>query len=216
MELSKKSKKEDLIKLKKYCLSMMVNPRATIRSIVNDKFKTSVAISFAILVGIIASFTYSIFESFGDTRTFSYIVPFSLIFGSFVGIISIYFFGGLLELTANWFGGTANSKDDRTAIIWGCIPFIMINTIVIILAISIFGIDIFTSQMSYVSSTHLLVGIYLIIFVAYIVGVVWSFFLILNTVSEVNDFSMGKGFISLILAGFLFTMICRLIFNLFF
>lgn len=205
----------DFKQMCKKILYILVRPKETINLITTERKRLPIVL-ISILVGIVISFTYAIFESFGDTRSFSYIIPFSIIFGSIIGLIGIYIFGGVLNLTSEWFGARADNMETRAVIAWSCVPYMISGLIVLILGILIYGIDLFTSQMTSISSTSFLLIIYFIIFLVYIGGAIWSLILLLKLLSEVNGYSIGKAFMSLLLGIVLFIFICRIFINLLF
>ncbi|HEY5234626.1 MAG TPA: Yip1 family protein [Rhabdochlamydiaceae bacterium] len=177
--------------------SIWIEPRKTIRSIVRTDAKLyfwllSWIYAFPILLHMAQNF------SLGEVYSMVLIVALAVVAAPFVGWVFLSLFAVMLLWTGRWIGGQSNYMGLRAAVSWSNVP----NTINIVLwallAIQ-FGSVLFTQgfmQMDLEGSQLTLVAV---IFLVQAVLAVWTLVILLNTVAEVQKFSVWKAVLNVVM-----------------
>ena len=151
------------------------------------------------LTGLIAGFDNLVRDPF---NLFSINVALLLLFATVTGLIQIYFGGWVISWFGKLFGGVATNADLRVAVLWSRIPVIMTMPIIIFTTI------IQSENFNYLLYTNVIVTVlfWLCIFLETLLAV-WCFINLVRMISEVQDFSKTKAFLSIILPGIIFVAI---------
>jgi len=180
--------------------SIWLEPRATIQHIIENN-PTKHVITFAILATIvlILSGTQGIYILGEDTLKATVI---STIIGGIIGgIFNLYMVAYFLQLTGRWLGGTASREHIRCATAWAMLPLIPV------LAIWCFWLVYFGENVFILNSEAITTApgafIYLFTTIPVFICSIWSFFISLKALSQVQGFSAWKAIVNFILAGIL-------------
>lgn len=164
---------------------MILKPRVAIRSVLQEHPK----FGFWILASgysIAFSFHTANFYSWGLSHSFfSIFLPLFLL-SPIWGALIFYLDGWILSFTASWFGQPkASFLQLRTAVAWSKVPSIFSLTMWILLSISDSG----RVFIHYASNASLVI----IVFISLILNL-WSFGLLVQSVRELQSFSLLRAF----------------------
>ncbi len=173
-----------------FWISMWTNPRPTIRAIVNLNPKFGV-FYLATIYALQNNLVCSSYWSLGLSFPFYAILLASVVLSPFLGVIWVYFTGWVLYITGKWFGGQAPMSHLRTAAAWSKIPSCISLFMWLILLIS-------DSDMTFIHAVSGPAALFMN-FILLILGV-WSFVLLIQSVRELQDFSIGKSFLNIVVS----------------
>lgn len=160
-------------------MSMWVNPRPTIRAIVNSNPNYGV-FYLSWIYALQCLLFLSSYWSFGLTFSFSTILIATLMVAPFFGWIWVHFSGWVLHFTGEWLGGNAPMAYLRAAAAWSKIPSVIALGMWIILMIT-------NSQLAFINGVSGTSALF-INFISFILGI-WSIVLLIQSVREVQGFS---------------------------
>jgi len=172
-------------------LSMLVQPAATIRQIVDFDPQFYVML-LACLYGINSIMGAGI----GDPNSkVSYVIllPVALIAGPIAGIIFISLASAAIRSSAQLFRGVASEHETQAALAWSLLP--QIYTLPLTCAVAIAVAPDFN-----IAKTRLAVAAVLVFLVASLVAQLWSFVLWLFAIAEVNQFTLWDAFFTLLIS----------------
>jgi len=186
-------------------LNMWTKPKETIREIVafnpDHRFLFLCGIyGFPLLLNMAQSI------SLGEVWSFPLILVSALvlaIFGGWVGISLVSFF---LFWPGKWLGGKASFKQVRAAVAWSNLPS-FVNGLTWIALMAVFQKGLFFSSFF---ETPFQGGLLALVMVAYLIQFVmgiWSFFLQLFSLSEVQGFSSWKAFFNILIPFVIVTLV---------
>lgn len=178
-------------------LKMWVEPRKTIRTIVNFDPKYRFAVlsgiyGFPMMLHIAQNLNLSDYYVTGG------ILIVALLLSVFAGMLGITITSALLSWTGKWIGGKAPFLNIRAAVGWSNIPNI-INIVMWLIMIAHFGGMVFNRnfpQMPFMGGEMLFV---LSIFLVQFIMAIWSFVMLLISLSEVQGFSAWKALLNMII-----------------
>ncbi len=170
--------------------TMWTSPRSTVRAVVNVSPKYGV-FCLAWIYALQNYLYFASYWSFGLSFSFFTILLIGVFGSPLIGLAWIYFTGWVYYVTGKWLGGAATQAHLRTAIAWSKIPASISLLMWLILMIA--GAEtIFINGVSGPSTLFLN-------FILFILGV-WSLVLLIQSVREVQGFSLGKTLLNLIFA----------------
>lgn len=175
--------------------TMWYRPRETIRKIIeyNPKY---LVIVLMMIGGFSNILDHASAKSLGDSIGLPIIFISALIIGSLFGIVSLYIYSAVLKWTGKWIGGKATSEYLRTAIAWSYVPVVW-SLIFWIPQLVLYGEELFTSITPRIDSNPLP----LILFgVVELIIAIWAFIVFINSLSEVQKFSVWKALLNLLLS----------------
>ena len=173
-----------------FWISMWTNPRPTIRAIVNLNPKFGV-FYLATIYALQNNLVCSSYWSLGLSFPFYAILLASLVLSPFLGVIWLYFTGWVLYITGKWFRGQAPMSHLRAAAAWSKIPSCISLFMWLILLIS-------DSDMTFIHAVSGPAALFMN-FILLILGV-WSFVLLIQSVRELQNFSIGKSFLNIVVS----------------
>ncbi len=179
-------------------LSIWTEPRITIRRIINGgstKFILLLAISWE----IVFAFSRASSQNIGDRFPFHYIILTILFVGSIGGIIHFYIFSFFIHWIAGKLGGKAKITEVREAIAWSYVPYVVIFALWLF-RIFIYGDASFKSDMTLFGISQFWQSVFFLFTIIDIILEIWGLWIIIQCLSEVNLFSSGKAFLSLLLS----------------
>lgn len=116
----------------------------------------------------------------------------------FIGWLFLSIFAGLLLWTGRWIGGKGDYLSLRAAVSWSNVPNI-VNIVFWVILSLLFGSMLFTQAFAQMDLAGAQMGLVAVIFLAQLVLAVWTFVLLLNTVSEVQKFSVWKALLNMLM-----------------
>lgn len=178
-------------------LSIWVEPRKTIRAIINTDSK----FGFYVL-----SFVYGLPMAFNLAQSFYLIssVPLwaiiigALVVCTFLGMIGISVSAWLLQFTGRWINGKGSFQNVRAAVAWSNVPNI-VTILMWVALIGIFGGQVFAPEFTETHFFGFQAGAVFIIFLIQSIVSVWGFILLLHTLGEVQGFSAWKALLNVII-----------------
>lgn len=192
-------------------IHMWLHPRITIQQVI-DTDPTRLVILIAMITGISESLNRAGLRDYGDGLSISAIVGLAVFLGPIGGIIRLYLFGFLIRWTGTWLRGEADGEEIRAAYAWSSVPIVW-SLCLWIPQIFTFGEELFTSETPMIDAdpflSYQLIGFGLVEFV---VGV-WSFFIFLHALGQVQGFSAWKALLNLVLAALVVLVPLGLIFG---
>ena len=190
-------RKERQLQGKSPWLTIWFEPKETIRQIV----KTDLRQGFLILSAIYGlPLAFNLIQSFA----FSTVVPLwailigSLVLCSFLGMIGIYVASWLLEFTGKWIGGKANFMEIRAAVAWSNVPTV-VTILMWVLLLGVFGGQIFDREFAQTQFVGYQAGTLFIVMLIEMVISVWGFLILLNTLAEVQGFSVWRALLNVVI-----------------
>lgn len=183
---------------------MWGQPRATLRAIVYSNPKYGV-IYLAALYALDNFFFFSNWWSIGLTESYYLIFLASLLLSPLAGLIWLYLMGWIFYFTGRWLKGEAPAAHLRCALAWSKIPMsASVFMWLILLAVH--------PEVTFIlnggGSSSLFIHFITIILSA------WSYLLLLQSIREVQRFSLIRAFANTLIAGALASLLSFLAFNL--
>ena len=174
-----------------------VSPRRTIRRIVDiDPGRRFVWLSliygFPMLLQIAQSLSLALYFSW------PVILITALIFAIFIGMLGITITAGLLTWVGKWIGGEGVFTQVRAAVAWANVPTI-VTGIAWIVWICLFKGSLFYDGFLQSGFVGMEKGIIMTLATLQFAASVWSFIILLITLSEVQRFSVWKALLNIIL-----------------
>jgi len=178
-------------------LSVWTQPRQTVRSIVNTDPKYGFVALSAIYGFPMALNLAQNFSLGGRVPLWSILIG-SLIVCIILGMIGISISTWLLHVTGRWIGGKGNYQTIRTAVAWSNVPNI-VTTLMWVVLFGVFGGLVFSKQFTEMQFVGFQAGIVFIIFLIQAVISVWGFVILLQGLSEVQQFSLWKALLNVLI-----------------
>src|SRR5262249_51834590 len=148
--------------------------------------------------------------SLGATMGIVPIVLLALILSPFIGYVGLSFWSWILAFTGKWFKGHGRFLEIRAAAVWACVSTVVID-VLWILTILVFGINTFVppnqGEMVFAGKAVFL----LCIGVARLVLMVWSLVIFINSLSEVQHFSVLRTIGNMIVAGIILMVVMGIV-----
>lgn len=170
--------------------SIWFNPRGTMREILATHPKQYLLV-LVLGGGIGQAFNYASSFYLGDTLPFGQVVGMCLILGPLAALISLYLWGWLLGWTSRLLGGIATAPELRIAVAWSWAPIVYLLPMWGVRYI-LFREEMFTSQRPFIESHEILSGLFGFFEAIDFIISIMSLFILFNTVTEVNKFSVWR------------------------
>ena len=186
-------------------LSIWIRPRATIRSIVAQNPNRGLWV-LAAIYGFCS--LMNMFQSMvvGEGLGIGAILLLAVVLSPLWGWISFSVWSGFVSWVGKWFKGQGSFKTVRAAYAWSCVP-ILVNIPLWLLMVALFGHQLFLNY----PEAHLLPnGLVTLLFVILIVKVIlaiWSLVIYLNALAEVQNFSVIRAILNVIVAGLILSVV---------
>jgi magnesium-transporting ATPase (P-type) len=165
-------------------IEVWYNPRTTIKSVLKYNPKYMV-LPMAGLLGI--ALLSLLFESKDELIGGSSFIGSSFV-AAIIGIGALFILSYLFGMTGKWMGGRSNSEKFRSAMVWSGVPIITSLILFIPLFFSL------NSDLLGITSLTMLIKWVLIL---------WSVYLLVSMISELENFSMLRSVFHIILVGIL-------------
>ena len=178
-------------------LKIWVEPRKTIRSIVNTNSKYG-------LVALCAIYGLPLALNLAQSFALVEVIPVwavlvgALIVSAFLGIVGISISAWLLSVTGRWIGGKGSFGNVRAAVAWSNVPN-FVTILMWVVLFGVFGTQVLNRNFSEMQFVGYQAGtLFLVMLVESIVSV-WGFIILLNTLAEVQGFSLWRALVNIII-----------------
>lgn len=183
-------------------VTMWSQPRSTIRAIAHSKPAYGVY-WLAAVYALQSFFFYANWWSVGLNAHFALLLALGIVLSPFMGLVWLYFMGGVYYLTGRLLKGEAPASHLRAAIAWSAIPYsIALLTWLVLIFLGTEHAFIHDSE----GTSSIFVNLIMII-----VGI-WSVVLLIQSIREIQQFSIGRSILNVILSGILASIIYFLLF----
>jgi len=183
-------------------LTMWASPKSTIRSIVdyNPNFRLFI---LSTIYGFVSLISSSQSFAIGETINFYLVLLLCLILAPIWGYIIFSISSFFVYFTGKWIKGQAKYKEVRAAIAWSNIPMIG-NIVLWVVLFIIFKQDILKNFPGSFAITNSQRGILFAILLSQLILSIWFLVLYVNSLAEVQRFSVGKAILNIIIALIIF------------
>lgn len=186
-------------------LTMWSQPRSTIRALIHNKPAYGIYILAAIFA-LQSFFFYANWWSLGLSTSTYLLLALGVILSPLLGLIWLYFTAFIFYLTGRLLKGAAPASHLRTAIAWSRIP----TTITLLMWL----ILIFTSSDSvFIQEPTSGPSSIFVNLITFILGI-WSLILLIQSLREIQSFSIGRTLFNIFLAWILSSILFILVFGL--
>ncbi len=175
--------------------AIWTKPRETIQYIIDTNPKRFVLL-LACIGGISFMFARAEMKNLGNGSggplPFYVIILAAVIMGPLWGMINLFVSSALLHWTGKRLGGNAPGQNIRAAVAWSHVPAIA-GLIIWIIGIAIFGRELFMENIPTITDGNLLLSLtYLLFCLARLVLIIWSIFIAIKCIAQVQGFSTWK------------------------
>jgi len=178
-------------------VKIWLNPTDTLKYILKNCPEKYVII-LLVLGGIVRAIDRASIKDMGDNMSTLSVLGITIIFGGLFGWIAYYIYAWALSVTGEWLNGKSDPSQFRTIIAWSLIPSIC-TLILLVPEVIIFGDDLFRSEPF---NESLLNTISWIMFgVIEIILAIWTLVILVNGISLIQNFGIGKSILNMILPG---------------
>ncbi|MBG6188703.1 Yip1 family protein [Flavobacterium sp. CAN_S2] len=186
-------------------IKLLTSPREAFKFINDYKFEKYLYV-LLFLAGMVRTFDRASTKNMGDNYSIWTIIAICVIFGGLFGWITYYIYSALVSWTGDWMNGKGDTQSILRVFAYAFFPSIFI-LILLIPQIAIYGNELFKSNNDLYSlaSTQSYI-LYFILFIEFALGI-WSFVLCVIGISEVQQLSIGKSILNLLLPAILFVFI---------
>lgn len=174
-----------------------VQPRKTISAIVRYNPSYLFPLMSAIY-GLPMLFSFAQNLSLSENFSLIGIIIGCIVLSVFIGMLGITIVSGLLYWTGKWVGGTGSFKNVRAAVAWSNVP-ITINILMWFVLIAIFKSQTFMTAFPETAFAGKDLGIVSFVYLVQSVMSIWSFFILLHTLGEVQGFSAWRALLNVII-----------------
>lgn len=153
------------------------------------------------LGGIVRAIDRASIKDAGDTMSTSAIIISAIIGGGLFGWLTYYAYAWAMSVTGRWLKGSAPAASFRTVVAWALIPSIF-SLLLLPPEVAIFGEDLFKSEPTNTSDFHDLTRA--IFGVLELILSTWTLVILTKGISLIQNFTVGRSIINLLLPGMLF------------
>ena len=145
----------------------------------------------AALGGLGNAFSYASSFGLGDTMELSEIIALCLLMGPVSGFISIYLWSWLLSYSSRLFGGIATRLELRVAVTWSWAPVVYLLPLWGVKLI-LFREEMFRLEKPFAEANAFLSGLQGLFGIVDFLVAIFSLFILVSAIAEVNGFSSWK------------------------
>ncbi len=177
---------------------MWIKPKETIRAVVtvDPRYKF---LTLSVIYGIPLMLQMAQNMSLGFSFSLVGILLGCLVLSLFAGMIGITIASGLLYITGKWLGGASTFLQVRCALSWSNVT----NIVSILLwgaLVAFFGSMLFTDAFATAPFTPGESTLISVVFLTQFVMSIWSFVLLVQSLAEVQGFTVWKAFLNILIA----------------
>ena len=193
-------------------LSIWTSPKATIRRVVSENPNKSLW-WLAAIYGFSSLMNTFQSASMGQAMGTAGLLILAVVLAPFWGWVCFSVWSAFVTWTGKWFKGQGNFKTIRAAYAWSCVP-IALNIPLWLLMVALFGHQLFLN----LPDSHLMPnGLVMFMFIILIVKMiltVWSLVIYLNALAEVQNFSILRAILNLVVSALILVLILFVIWGL--
>jgi hypothetical protein len=186
------------IKAFKPWLTMWIKPKETIKNIIAENPNKHLLL-LSTLYGFVSLLGTAQTLSLGEKLSLPIILIACLIIAPIWGFLVFSFASGVLFLTGKWIKGIAHFKEIRTATAWSSVPMV-VNLFLWIILLIIFQNDLLKNFPKGYAFSNSQLNILFIVFLIQLILSVWSLIIYVNVISQVQNFSIGKSILNLVVS----------------
>lgn len=179
-------------------LSIWLKPRQTIRRIVMSDPNKHVKL-LAMLAGIGQALDRAASQNLGEKVPLVAVLALALLLGPIGGLLTLSVGSALCAWAGRVLGGRAPREAVRSALAWSNVPTIAALPL-LFPQLLLLGSDLFTSTSPRLEANPFLAFPFLALLAVEIVAGMWSFVILVQTLSEIQGFTTGRTLGSLLLA----------------
>ena len=182
--------------------AIRTQPRQTIRAIMarNPKYHFYY---LAALYGLQNVLFYATYYSVGLSFHFAIILLLAVVVSPLLGIVYLYFYGWIIHFTGRWLKGKAPFTNVLATLAWSKVP-LLINLLMWFILLA------FTSEGMFIQYTSR-PSLYFISAITLITGI-WSLVILIQGIREIQEFSIWRTIINLIIAYVIGFVVIQLLF----
>lgn len=192
--------------------SIWCHPRATVGRIVAENPNRSLW-WLAAIYGFCSLMNMFQSMALGSTLSIPAILILAVILAPFWGWINFSVWSAFVFWIGKWFKGRGHFTAVRSAYAWSCVP-ILVNVPLWLLMVILFGHQLFLNF----PNAHLLPGsqvlLLFVILIAKVVLAIWSLVIYLNGLAEVQQYSILRAILNVVVSGVILGVILFVIWNL--
>lgn len=185
-------------------ITMWSQPRSTIRAIAFNRPNYGVYY-LAIMYVLQGFFFYANWWSLGVRAHYPLYLAIGILASPVIGVLWLYLMGGFFYFSGRLFGGRATQKQLRAAVGWSAIPFSIALMMWVLLLF-------WSPEHAFIQDS----GPHSSIFVNFItlIAKTWSFVLLVQSLREIQHFSLWKSLINVLLIWLVSSILFFLVFSL--
>lgn len=174
-----------------------MNPRPVFKYLTHIRHEKYIT-KLLILAGIANAIEKATLRNSGDKSSLITVLLGAIVGGALFGWLSYFLYSSLVRWTGKWLKGNASTDDILRVLAFATIPNI-VGILFTIVEISFFGNSVFKSQIGLLQNDtlHIALG-YSLGFIGLVLGI-WSLVLSVIGISEVQQFSIAKSIVNLML-----------------
>ena len=184
---------------------MWVKPKESIRKIINFNPNYRLFV-LSYLYGFVSLISLSQSMSLGQAINIYFIILICLILAPVWGFLVFSFSSIFVYFTGKWLKGNANYQQIRAAIAWSNVP-ILGNLVLWVILFVLFGTKLFQNFPKEYMLTNIQTAITFAISLLQLVLSIWVLILYINTLAEVQKFSIIKAIFNIIISVVIFIAI---------
>jgi hypothetical protein len=175
-------------------ISIWTEPRKTIARIVDENPKRDLWV-LAWIYGFLALMNGSQSLVLGNQFQFVGIIVFSILIAPLWGMLVFAVWSFVVHLMGKLLKGKGSFSYVRAAFAWSCVP-LTVNIALWILLLAVFGRTLFQTAQPTTGPLVLLT----LVLIAKVIIMIWSLVIYINTLAEVQRFSIGRSILNILLA----------------
>lgn len=194
-------------------VSIWVSPRATVARIVAENPGRSLWLlaaiyGFSSLLNLFQS--ASLGASFGPLT----LVVIAVVLSPFWGYITFSVWSWVVFGVGRWFKGEGTYPAIRAAYAWSCVPFIL-NIPLWLVMIALFGRQLFLNFPEGYLLSDGMIAILFFILISKVILAIWSLVIYLNGLAEVQQYSILRAILNVIISGIIVSLVLGILWYLF-
>jgi len=174
--------------------SIWTEPKKTIAKIVSANPKQSIWV-LAWIYGFLSILNFSQSAVLGDNLNVFVILFIAIVVAPFWGMIAFAIWSWIVQKIGQYLKGKGNFANVRAAFAWSCVPLV-VNIVLWILLLAVYGGALFKSNENSEGSMALMT----IVLIAKVVILIWSLVIFINTLAQVQKFTIGRSIANIFLA----------------
>lgn len=178
-------------------MKIWTSPRAVFRFIDEYRYEKHMTLML-VLAGIARAFDRAEMRNEADHSPLGLVIGLSIALGGLFGWITYYMYAGMVSVTGEWIGGKANTDRILRMLAYALLPSV-ISLAFLIPQIAIYGGEVFKSDGDFSGAGVAGSMIFYIAMILQVALSMWSIVLCVIGLSEVQQFSIGKSILNLLL-----------------